>query len=146
MSVFFLFLLRLLWSEEAIPKARQDLNMVIPSSSGHLWKRQVSSCSHTCVSPCSAPFTERNLLGSSLLLIFLQPGLLEPSRRKCKLATWAYVLDFLLKLRRHIFPAWKWKCTGKDPDSGKDWGHEEKGATEDEIVEWHHRLNGYGFG
>ena len=38
-------------------------------------------------SPCSAPFTERNLLGSSLLLIFLQPGLLEPSRRKCKLAT-----------------------------------------------------------
>ena len=35
---------------------------------------------------------------------------------------------------------------GKDPDSGKDWEHEEKGMTEDEIVGWHHRLSGHGFG
>ena len=34
----------------------------------------------------------------------------------------------------------------KDPDAGKDWGQEEKGTTEDEIVGWHHRLNGHGFG
>ena len=27
---------------------------------------------------------------------------------------------------------------GKDPDAGKDWGQEEKGATEDEMVGWHH--------
>ena len=32
---------------------------------------------------------------------------------------------------------------GKDPDAGKDWGQEEKGTTEDEIVGWHHRLNGH---
>jgi len=32
---------------------------------------------------------------------------------------------------------------GKDPDAGKDWGQEEKGASEDEMVEWHHRLNGH---
>ena len=32
---------------------------------------------------------------------------------------------------------------GKDPDAGKDWEQEEKGATEDEIVGWHHRLDGY---
>jgi len=31
----------------------------------------------------------------------------------------------------------------KDPDAGKDWGQEEKGTTEDEMVGWHHRLNGY---
>ena len=31
-------------------------------------------------------------------------------------------------------------------DSGKDWGQEEKGMTEDEMVGWHHRLNGHGFG
>ena len=31
----------------------------------------------------------------------------------------------------------------KDPDAGKDWGQEEKGMTEDEIVGWHHRLNGH---
>ena len=34
----------------------------------------------------------------------------------------------------------------KDPDAGKDWGQEEKGTTEDEMVGCHHRLNGYGFG
>ena len=34
----------------------------------------------------------------------------------------------------------------KDPDAGKDWGQEKKGMTEDEMVEWHHRLNGHGFG
>ena len=34
----------------------------------------------------------------------------------------------------------------KDPDVGKDWGQEEKGTTEDEMVGWHHRLDGHGFG
>ena len=34
----------------------------------------------------------------------------------------------------------------KDPDAGKDWMREEKGTTEDEVVGWHHRLNGCGFG
>ena len=35
---------------------------------------------------------------------------------------------------------------GKDPEAGKDWGPEEKGTTEDEMVGWHHRLNGHVFG
>ena len=30
----------------------------------------------------------------------------------------------------------------KDPDAGRDWGQEEKGMTEDETAEWHHRLDG----
>ena len=34
---------------------------------------------------------------------------------------------------------------GKDPDAGKDSGQEEKGTTEDEMVGWHHRLNGHEF-
>ena len=34
----------------------------------------------------------------------------------------------------------------KDSDAGKDWRQEEKGTTEDEMVGWHHRLNGHGFG
>ena len=38
------------------------------------------------------------------------------------------------------------KLTRKDPDAGKDRGQEEKGTTEDEMVGWHHRLNGHGFG
>ena len=34
----------------------------------------------------------------------------------------------------------------KDPNAGKDWRQEEKGTTEDEMVGWHHRLDGPGFG
>ena len=34
---------------------------------------------------------------------------------------------------------------GKDLDVGKDWRQEEKGTTEDEIVGWHHRLDGHEF-
>ena len=33
----------------------------------------------------------------------------------------------------------------KDPDAGKDWEQEEKGATENEMVGWHHPLNGQEF-
>ena len=34
---------------------------------------------------------------------------------------------------------------GKDPDAGKDWRQEEKGTIEDEMVGWHHQLNGHDF-
>ena len=34
----------------------------------------------------------------------------------------------------------------KNPDAGKDWGQEEKGMIDDEMVGWHHWLNGHGFG
>ena len=34
---------------------------------------------------------------------------------------------------------------GKDPDAGKYWRQEEKGTIEDEMVLWHHRLNGHEF-
>ena len=35
------------------------------------------------------------------------------------------------------WPIWK------DADTGKDWRQEEKGMTEDEMVGWHHQLNGH---
>ena len=37
------------------------------------------------------------------------------------------------------------QLTGKDPQAGKNWRQEEKGAAEDEMVGWHHRLNGHEF-
>ena len=43
----------------------------------------------------------------------------------------------------HLMQSW---LIWKDPDAGKDWGQEEKGTTEDEMVGWHHRLNGHEFG
>ena len=39
------------------------------------------------------------------------------------------------------------KCwlIGKDPDAGKDWGKEEKGMTEEDMVGWYHQLDGHEF-
>ena len=41
-------------------------------------------------------------------------------------------------------PDVKSRLIRKDPNAGKDWGQGEKGATEDEMVGWHQRLNGHG--
>ena len=42
-------------------------------------------------------------------------------------------------------PGVKSQLIRKDPDAGKDWRQEEKGMTEDEMVGWHHWLNGHEF-
>ena len=47
----------------------------------------------------------------------------------------------MLKLKVQYFDHLMWK----DPDAGKAWRREEKGTTEDEVVGWHHRLNGHEF-
>ena len=51
----------------------------------------------------------------------------------------------MLKLRLRILwpPDVKNWLIGKDPDAGKDWGQEEKGVIEDEMVGWHQWLNGH---
>ena len=36
----------------------------------------------------------------------------------------------------------KLKLIGKVPDAGKDWGQEERKASEDDMAGWHHQLNG----
>ena len=43
-----------------------------------------------------------------------------------------------------LAPDAKSGLNGKDPDAGEDWG-QEKGATHDEMVAWHHRLHGHEF-
>ena len=43
-------------------------------------------------------------------------------------------------------PDAKNRLIGKDPDAGRDWRQEEKGTTKNEMVGWHHRLDGHGFG
>ena len=42
-------------------------------------------------------------------------------------------------------PDAKSQLIGKDPDAGEDWRQEEKGTTENEMVGWHHQLNGHEF-
>ena len=53
----------------------------------------------------------------------------------------------MLKLKLQYFghPRQRTDSFRKDPDAGKDCRQEEKGTTEDEMVGWHHRLNGHEF-
>ena len=45
----------------------------------------------------------------------------------------------------HWPPDAKSQLIRKDPNAGKDWRREEKGTTEDEMVGWHHQLDGHEF-
>ena len=53
----------------------------------------------------------------------------------------------MLKLKLPILwpPDAKHCLIGKYPEAGNDWRREEKGTTEDEMVGWHHQLNGHEF-
>ena len=52
----------------------------------------------------------------------------------------------MLKLTPILWPPdAKSQLIGKDPGAGKDWRQEEKGMTEDEMVGWHHQLDGHEF-
>ena len=55
-----------------------------------------------------------------------------------------YSLERLtLKLKLQYFGHLMWKTDSlEDSDAGKDWRQEEKGTTEDEMVGWHHQLDG----
>ena len=59
---------------------------------------------------------------------------------------WIFIGRLMLKPKLQYWPSdAKSRLTGKHPEAGKDWGQEWKGATEDEMVRWHHRLNGHEF-
>ena len=62
--------------------------------------------------------------------------------------SWIFIGSIDAEAETPIFwpPDAKNGLIGKDPDAGKDWGQEEMGMTEDEMVGWHHRHNGHGFG
>ena len=52
-------------------------------------------------------------------------------------------IHWMLKLSSNTLSTWcKGWLIGKDPDAGKDWWQKEKGVAEDEMVGWHHWLNG----
>ena len=75
----------------------------------------------------------------------------QPSRRhglqpykRMKLNS-ANNLDRQIKSLSKNLPDVKSQLIGKDPDARKDWKQEEKGTTEDEMVGWHHQLDGHEF-
>ena len=56
--------------------------------------------------------------------------------------SFSFILNFLILWTPDVKIWLIWK----DPDAGKDWGQEEKETKEDEMVGWHHQLNGHEFG
>ena len=62
--------------------------------------------------------------------------------------SWMFIGETDVEAETPIFwpPDSKSWLIWKDPDAGKDWGQEEKGTTEDEMVGWCHWLNGHEFG
>ena len=61
--------------------------------------------------------------------------------------SWIFIVRTDVEAETPVFwpPVAKNWLLGKDPDAGKDRRQEEKGMTEDEMVGWHHRLNGHEF-
>ena len=62
--------------------------------------------------------------------------------------SWVFIVSSNVEAETAIFwpPDVKSWLIWKDPDAGKDWGEGEKGMAEDEMVRWHHQLNGHEFG
>ena len=60
---------------------------------------------------------------------------------QCAFCFWCSLKGLMLKLKLQYFG----HLMGRDPDAGKNWGQEEKGPRGDEMIGWHHWLNGHGF-
>ena len=77
------------------------------------------------------PWTARR--SNQFILKEIRPGIsLEGMMLKLKLQYFGHLMRRVDSLEK--------------TDAGRDWGQEEKGTTEDEMVGWHHRLDGHGFG
>ena len=100
----FIFPLRLLWSEEESPAPRPGRiwTWVFRAVPGTVEESGLLLFPHVCL-PLFCPLHWKEPIGLFSAHI-MWPGLLEPSRRKCKYSTWAFVQDSILKLgRTHIF-------------------------------------------
>ena len=99
----FIFPLRLLWSEEESPAPRPGRiwTWVFRAVPGTVEESGLLLFPHMCL-PLSCPLHWKEPIGLFSSAHILMPWLTEPSRRKCKWATWAYVQDSLLRPRGDI--------------------------------------------
>ena len=111
-------------------------------SSGHVWMWELDyKESWAPKNWCFWAVVLEKILDSTLNCREIQPVHLKGDQ------SWVFVGRTDVEAETPILwpPDAKSWLIGKDPDAGKDWGQEEKGMTEDEIVGWHHRLNGQEF-
>ena len=71
----------------------------------------------------------------------------DPTSPSLRNQSWIFIERTDVEVETPILwpPDAKNRLTRKHPDAGKDWRREEKGTAEDEIVGWHHRLDGHEF-
>ena len=112
-------------------------------SSGHVWMQELDyKASWVLKNWCFWTVVLEKTLESPLNCKEIQP--VHPKRDQ----SWVFIGRTDVEAETSILrpPHAKSWLIGKDPDAGKVWGQGEKGTTEDEMVGWHHRLNGHGFG
>ena len=98
----FIFPLRLLWSEEESPAPRLIWTCDSAQFRALVEESVLLLFPHECI-PLFCPLHWKEPIGLFSSAHILMPWLTEPSRRKCKWATWAYVQDSLLKPRGGIY-------------------------------------------
>jgi len=142
----------LLWSLARSPVC---LYHCLPHSSD-LYIEVLCSCSPVVMYGCELDYTERWVLKNPCFwTVVLEKTLENPL--DCKEIqpvhpkgdqSWVFIGKTDVEAETPILwpPNAKSWLIWKDPDAGKDWGQEEKGTTEDEIVGLHHWLNRHGFG
>ena len=111
-------------------------------SSGHVWMRELDyKESWTPKSWCFWTVVLKKTLESPLDCKEIQPVQAKGNQ------SWIFIGRTDAEAETTILwpPDVKNWLIGKDPDAGKDWRREEKGTTEDEMVGWHHRINGHEF-
>ena len=111
-------------------------------SSGHLWMRELDyKGSWVPKNWCFWTVVLKQTLESPLDCKEIQP--VHPNENQ----SWIFIGGTDVEAETPILwpPDVKNWLIWKDPDSGKDWGQEEKGTTGDEMVGWHHWVNGHEF-
>ena len=132
---------------DSVLKNRDIVNKCLSSqvygfSSGHVWMWELDPKeSWKLKNWCFWTVVLEKTLESPLDCKEIQP--VHPQGRK----SWVFIGRADVEAESPILwpPDAKSWLIWKDVDDGKDWG-QEKWTTEDEMVGWHHQLNGHGFG
>ena len=112
-------------------------------SSSHVWMWELDYKERWAPNNwCFSTVVLEKTLESPLYCKEIQP--IHPKGEQC----WVFIGRTDIEAETPILwpPDEKSWLIGKDPHAGKHWGQEEKVMTKDEMVGWHHRLNGHGFG
>ena len=129
-------------AETSICRQRSALWKLFFSSSSHVWMWELDNTKGWVLKNwCFQTVVLEKALESPLDCKEIKP--ISPKRSQ----PWVFIERAGAETEAPILwpPDVKSQLTGKDLDAGKEWGQEEKGATEDEMVGWHHWFKGHEF-